>query len=43
MNHMSESSDTVFKSWEKYPLIMDIFIAFFKTMLYLGDVCTADN
>lgn len=36
---MNESSDSVAQSLTKYPLIMEIFVAFFKTMLYLGDIC----
>lgn len=39
LNFMSEAKENVITSLNKYPMIVDIMVSFFKTMLYLGDVC----
>lgn len=40
LNYMSSSSDTVLCSFTKYPLMLEIFVSFFRTLLFLGDMCS---
>ena len=43
LNYLSQGKETIEKSFCRYPIILDIFVSFFRTLLYLGDVCSTYN
>lgn len=43
LNYLSETNHSVEGALHRYPIILDIFVSFMRTLLYLGDICCTFN
>lgn len=43
INHMISNQENVMESLQKFSIVLDIFVSFFYTLLYLGEVYQGDE